>query len=143
MNEVRAIEEGLAAGDQRATPMMQQYHEIKALNPGYLLFYRMGDFYEMFFADAEIAAAALGIALTKRGRHQGEDIPMCGVPVHAADGYLQTPDPPGTSRRGLRADGRSRTCKKTRFEIGGSPRCRKARDAGDSHRGFTPRSTAE
>ncbi|MBL8907320.1 MAG: DNA mismatch repair protein MutS [Rhizobiales bacterium] len=69
--------------------MMQQYHEIKALNPGYLLFYRMGDFYEMFFADAEIAAAALGIALTRRGRHQGEDIPMCGVPVHAADGYLQ------------------------------------------------------
>ncbi|MFO0994830.1 MAG: DNA mismatch repair protein MutS, partial [Hyphomicrobiales bacterium] len=89
MNEVRAIEERLAAGDQRATPMMQQYHEIKALNPGYLLFYRMGDFYEMFFADAEIAAAALGIALTKRGRHQGEDIPMCGVPIHAADGYLQ------------------------------------------------------
>jgi len=89
MNEVRAIEEGPAAGDQRATPMMQQYHEIKALNPGYLLFYRMGDFYEMFFADAEIAASALGIALTKRGRHQGEDIPMCGVPIHAADGYLQ------------------------------------------------------
>jgi DNA mismatch repair protein MutS len=89
MNEVRAIDEGLTAGDQRATPMMQQYHEIKALNPGYLLFYRMGDFYEMFFADAEIAAAALGIALTKRGRHQGEDIPMCGVPIHAADGYLQ------------------------------------------------------
>jgi DNA mismatch repair protein MutS len=88
MNEVRAIGEA-AAGDARATPMMQQYFEIKAAHPGYLLFYRMGDFYEMFFSDAEVAAAALGIALTKRGRHQGDDIPMCGVPVHAADGYLQ------------------------------------------------------
>ena len=89
MNEVRAIGDGLTAGDQRATPMMQQYHEIKALHPGYLLFYRMGDFYEMFFVDAEIAAAALGIALTKRGKHLGQDIPMCGVPIHAADEYLQ------------------------------------------------------
>jgi len=54
-----------------------------------LLFYRMGDFYELFFDDAEIAARALGITLTKRGKHQGEDIPMCGVPVHAAEDYLQ------------------------------------------------------
>ncbi len=58
-------------------------------NPGSLLFYRMGDFYEMFFADAEVASSVLGIALTKRGKHLGEDIPMCGVPVHAADHYLQ------------------------------------------------------
>ena len=72
-----------------ATPMMAQYIEIKAANPDCLLFYRMGDFYEMFFDDAEVASRALGITLTKRGRHQGADIPMCGVPIHAADQYLQ------------------------------------------------------
>ena len=71
------------------TPAMSQYLEIKAVNPGYLLFYRMGDFYELFFEDAEIASAALGIVLTKRGRHQGQDIPLCGVPVHAAQDYLK------------------------------------------------------
>ncbi len=71
------------------TPAMGQFLEIKALNPGYLLFYRMGDFYEMFFEDAEIASAALGIVLTKRGKHQGQDIPLCGVPVHAAPDYLR------------------------------------------------------
>ena len=70
------------------TPMMAQYFEIKAVNPGYLLFYRMGDFYELFFEDAEIASAALGIVLTKRGKHLGEDISMCGVPIHAANDYL-------------------------------------------------------
>ena len=69
--------------------MMEQYIEIKAANPDSLLFYRMGDFYELFFDDAEKAARALGIVLTKRGKHQGHDIPMCGVPVHAADDYLQ------------------------------------------------------
>jgi DNA mismatch repair protein MutS len=71
------------------TPMMEQFVEIKSANADSLLFYRMGDFYEMFFEDAEIASRALGIALTKRGKHQGQDIPMCGVPVHAADDYLQ------------------------------------------------------
>lgn len=80
---------GPAADLATATPMMAQYLEIKAANPDCLLFYRMGDFYEMFFADAEVAARALGIALTKRGKHLGDDIPMCGVPVHAADQYLQ------------------------------------------------------
>ncbi len=69
---------------------MAQYLEIKAAHPGALLFYRMGDFYEMFFEDAVAAAEALDIALTKRGKHSGEDIPMCGVPVHAAEGYLLT-----------------------------------------------------
>jgi DNA mismatch repair protein MutS len=73
----------------RPTPMMEQYIEIKAANPDSLLFYRMGDFYELFFDDSLIASRALGIALTKRGKHLGEDIPMCGVPVHAADDYLQ------------------------------------------------------
>jgi DNA mismatch repair protein MutS len=72
-----------------ATPMMEQYIEIKSANADSLLFYRMGDFYELFFGDAEVASRALGITLTKRGKHQGQDIPMCGVPVHAADDYLQ------------------------------------------------------
>ena len=70
------------------TPMMAQYLDIKAEHPGDLLFYRMGDFYEMFFDDAVAAADALGIALTKRGKHKGSDIPMCGVPVHSAESYL-------------------------------------------------------
>ncbi|MBV8888212.1 MAG: DNA mismatch repair protein MutS, partial [Alphaproteobacteria bacterium] len=68
--------------------MMVQYHEIKQAHPGCLLFYRMGDFYELFFEDALAAAPALDIALTKRGRHDGADIPMCGVPVHTAEAYL-------------------------------------------------------
>ena len=76
-------------GSGAATPMMEQFIEIKAANPDSLLFYRMGDFYELFFEDAEIASRALGIVLTKRGKHQGQDIPMCGVPIHAADDYLQ------------------------------------------------------
>ncbi len=71
------------------TPAMAQYAEIKAANPDCLLFFRMGDFYEMFFDDAVAAAAALGIVLTKRGKHMGQDIPLCGVPVRAADEYLQ------------------------------------------------------
>ncbi len=75
--------------EDKPSPMMAQYLEIKAANPDCLLFYRMGDFYELFFEDAEIASAALGIVLTKRGRHQGADIPMCGVPIERADDYLQ------------------------------------------------------
>ncbi|WP_322891017.1 MULTISPECIES: DNA mismatch repair protein MutS [unclassified Yoonia] len=73
-----------------ATPMMAQYLEIKAQHPDALLFYRMGDFYEMFFDDAVAAAEALDIALTKRGKHDDDDIPMCGVPHHAAEGYFLT-----------------------------------------------------
>src|ERR1700712_2501796 len=72
----------------RVTPMMEQFLEIKAAHPGLLLFYRMGDCYELFFEDAEIASRALGIMLTKRGKHQGMDIPMCGVPVERSDDYL-------------------------------------------------------
>ena len=80
---------GRTAGDAaRITPMMEQYIEIKAANPDCLLFYRMGDFYEMFFEDAETASRALGIVLTKRGKHLGADIPMCGVPIERADEYL-------------------------------------------------------
>ncbi|TVP71581.1 MAG: DNA mismatch repair protein MutS [Rhodobacteraceae bacterium] len=70
--------------------MMAQYLEVKAQHPDALLFYRMGDFYELFFDDAVAAAQALDIALTKRGKHEDQDIPMCGVPHHAAEGYLLT-----------------------------------------------------
>ena len=84
-----ALPETTAASHPAPTPMMAQYIEIKAAHADALLFYRMGDFYELFFGDAETAARALGITLTKRGKHLGEDIPMCGVPVHAADDYLQ------------------------------------------------------
>ena len=70
------------------TPMMAQYLALKADARDCLLFYRMGDFFEMFFDDAKIAAAVLDIALTARGEHDGVPIPMCGVPVHAADAYL-------------------------------------------------------
>ena len=97
-----------------ATPMMAQYIEIKAANPDCLLFYRMGDFYELFFEDAEIASRALGIVLTKRGKHGGSEIPMCGVPVERSDDYLnrlialghrvavceQTEDPAEAKKRG-------------------------------------------
>jgi DNA mismatch repair protein MutS len=84
-DQAREREAGLA----RATPMIAQYIEIKAANTDSLLFYRMGDFYELFFEDAEVAARALGIMLTKRGKHLGADIPMCGVPVERANDYLQ------------------------------------------------------
>ena len=71
-----------------ASPVIAQWLAAKEQQPDALLFFRMGDFYELFFDDAELAAAALGIALTARGEHEGKPIPMCGVPIHAADGYL-------------------------------------------------------
>jgi DNA mismatch repair protein MutS len=80
----------MSSGKSTVTPMMAQYLEIKSGYEEALLFYRMGDFYELFFDDAKAAAEALDIALTKRGKHDGGDIPMCGVPVHAAEGYLLT-----------------------------------------------------
>jgi len=100
-----------------ATPMMAQYLAIKQAHPDCLLFYRMGDFYELFFQDAEAAAQALDITLTKRGQHQGRDIPMAGVPIHAAEAYLarlirqgfkvavaeQTEDPAEAKKRGAKA----------------------------------------
>ncbi|HEV2000521.1 MAG TPA: DNA mismatch repair protein MutS [Xanthobacteraceae bacterium] len=101
----------------RITPVMEQYIEIKAANPDCLLFYRMGDFYELFFEDAEAASRTLGIVLTKRGKHLGADIPMCGVPVHRANEYLhrlisaghrvavceQLEDPAEARKRGAKA----------------------------------------
>ena len=86
--------------------MMAQYLEIKEAHADALLFYRMGDFYEMFFEDAVNAAEALDIALTKRGKHNGTDIPMCGVPVHSAEGLLADADPQRLSRGRLRTDGK-------------------------------------
>ena len=70
------------------TPMMAQYHALKSEAEDCLLFYRMGDFFELFFEDAKVAAACLDIALTARGEHGGAPVPMCGVPIHAAEGYL-------------------------------------------------------
>lgn len=72
----------------KVTPMMGQYLAVKRQHPELLLFYRMGDFYELFFEDALTASRALDITLTKRGQHQGQDIPMCGVPVHAHTSYV-------------------------------------------------------
>lgn len=99
------------------TPMMAQYLDIRARAGEALLFYRMGDFYELFFSDAVKAAAALDITLTKRGRHAGADIPMCGVPFHAYESYLarliragfsvaiceQTEDPAEAKKRGSKS----------------------------------------
>ena len=127
----------------RITPMMEQYIEIKAANPDCLLFYRMGDFYELFFDDAEIASRALGIVLTKRGKHLGDDIPMCGVPIERADEYLhrlialghrvavceQLEDPAEARKRGAQERG--------------APRRGAAGDAGHADRGFAARRHAQ
>jgi DNA mismatch repair protein MutS len=100
-----------------ATPMLAQYLEIKRAHPGSLLFYRMGDFYELFFEDAVTASRALSLTLTRRGKHNDDDIPMCGVPVHAAETYLsrlirlgfrvavceQIEDPAAAKKRGAKS----------------------------------------
>ncbi|MCY4290245.1 MAG: DNA mismatch repair protein MutS, partial [Roseovarius sp.] len=105
------------SGKSSTSPMMEQYHQIKANHSDALLFYRMGDFYELFFNDAILASEALDISLTRRGKSKGTDIPMCGVPVHSAEGYLhslikkgfrvavceQMEDPAETRKRGSRA----------------------------------------
>ncbi len=109
--------EPAAGAPARVPPRLEQYIEIKAANPDCLLFYRMGDFYELFFEDAEQASRALGIVLTKRGKHQGQDIPMCGVPVERSEEYLhrliakgfrvavceQTEDPAEAKKRGAKS----------------------------------------
>jgi len=74
--------------EQKTTPMLVQYFELKDKYPGYLLFYRLGDFYELFFDDAHTASKALDITLTRRGQYKGQDVPMCGVPFHAYESYL-------------------------------------------------------
>jgi DNA mismatch repair protein MutS len=109
--------EPVPARAENASPMLTQYLGIKGGHPDALLFYRMGDFYELFFDDAVTAARALDITLTKRGQHQGQDIPMCGVPVHAAEAYLarlirsgfkvavceQVEDPAAAKKRGSKS----------------------------------------
>lgn len=116
MNDARDMPDSAPTGDS-TTPLMAQYHAVKAGYPEALLFYRMGDFYELFFDDAVRAASALDITLTKRGKHNGEDIPMCGVPVHSHDAYLsrlirkgfkvaiceQLEDPAEAKKRGSKA----------------------------------------
>jgi len=74
------------------TPMMRQYLEIKAQHPESILFFRMGDFYEMFLDDALIASRILDIALTSRNKGSGDEIPFCGVPFHSAQPYHRPPD---------------------------------------------------
>ena len=86
--ETRIPDETLDKTAPKPTPMIAQFLELKAAYEDCLLFYRMGDFYELFFDDAQVAARALGIMLTKRGKHLGLDIPMCGVPVDRANDYL-------------------------------------------------------
>ena len=114
--ETPGVSQGASLGAD-VTPMMAQYLTVKAAHADALLFYRMGDFYELFFDDARKAAQALDIALTKRGKHLGEDIPMCGVPVHSHEVYLsrliragfkvavceQMEDPEAARKRGSKA----------------------------------------
>ena len=117
MTHPRPPEPAAAVIPPDATPVMVQYFEAKAHQPDALLFFRMGDFYELFFEDAAKASAALGISLTKRGKHAGEEIPMAGVPVHAAEAYIaklirqgfkvavceQMEDPSEAKKRGSKA----------------------------------------
>src|SRR3954471_20583521 len=71
------------------SPAMRQYQQFKQQHPGYVLFFRMGDFYEMFWEDAKVAAKTLGVALTSRNKGAPDEIPMAGVPFHAVEGYLR------------------------------------------------------
>ena len=123
--------------------MMAQYIEIKAANPDCLLFYRMGDFYELFFEDAEIASRALGIVLTKRGKHLGRDIPMCGVPVDPLRRIPAPADRARPPRRGLRADRGPGRGEEARRQIRGAARRRAARHARHAHRGHAARRAAQ
>src|SRR5690606_33605709 len=78
-----------ARGDAKLTPMMQRYQEVKAETPGTLLLFRMGDFYELFYEDAQIAAKVLGLTLTSRDKGSANPVAMAGFPYHALEGYLQ------------------------------------------------------
>jgi DNA mismatch repair protein MutS len=112
-----ALARPLPDANDAATPLMAQYLAIKARHADCLLFFRLGDFYEMFFEDAQKASRALDIALTRRGQFQGEDVPMCGVPAHAYEAYLarlikkgfrvaiceQTEDPAVAKKRGAKS----------------------------------------
>ena len=130
-------------GNGAVTPMMRQYLEIKAANPDCLLFYRMGDFYELFFQDAEIASRALGIVLTRRGKHQGADIPMCGVPVVRSDEYLHKLIAAGYPRRGVRADRGSGGGEEARRKERGAARRHAADHRRHADRGHAARCAAQ
>ena len=129
--------------EQRVTPLMEQYVEIKAANPDCLLFYRMGDFYELFFGDAEVASRALGIVLTKRGKHRGQDIPMCGVPIERADEYLHRLIALGHRVAVCEQTEDPAEARKARRQERGAPRRGAAGDAGHPDRGFAPRCPAQ
>ena len=117
MSKNSKVSNNKASSQNAATPMMEQYLAIKRDYPDIFLFYRMGDFYELFFEDAVNAASILDIALTKRGKHLGSDIPMCGVPVQSHETYLnrlikkgfkvsvceQTENPADAKKRGSKA----------------------------------------
>ena len=118
------------------TPMMAQYRRLKEEAGDALLFYRMGDFFELFFDDAKIASACLDIALTKRGEDAGEPIPMCGVPVHSAEAYLARLIKARQSRRHCRADRKpGRGAQGARFQGAGRPRDRPPGHARHADRG--------
>ena len=131
----RPDEAGAPVAASIATPMMAQYREIKSANADCLLFYRMGDFYELFFEDASIASRALGIALTKRGKHLGQDIPMCGVPMHAADEYLQRLIAQGHRVAVCEQIEDPAEAQEARRQIRGAARRGPPRHAGHPHRG--------
>src|SRR5215475_1292888 len=78
-----------AAGEKSLSPAMRQYREFKSQYPDYVLFFRMGDFYEMFWEDAQVCNKVLGVALTSRNKGQPDEIPMAGVPFHAVESYLR------------------------------------------------------
>ncbi|MBR0678185.1 DNA mismatch repair protein MutS, partial [Roseomonas alkaliterrae] len=88
MTGVQPLESKPVPPAEGATPALAQWFAAKAAHPDALIFFRMGDFFEMLFGDAEIAAPALDIALSYRGEHRGEPVPLCGVPVHASETYL-------------------------------------------------------
>ena len=114
--------------------MMVQYHRIKAQYPDTLLFFRMGDFYELFFEDAALASDALNIVLSKRGKSEGQDIPMCGVPAHSSDRYLET-----LIRKGFRVA----VCEQTEDPAAAKKRGSKAVVARDVVRILTPGTLTE
>lgn len=130
----KAAPDKTSAARAGVTPMMAQFLEIKSENQEALLFYRMGDFYELFFEDAVKAARALDITLTKRGRHLGEDIPMCGVPVHAAESYLE---------RLIRAGFKVAVCEQTEYPAEAKKRGSKSVVAREVVRLVTPGTLTE
>ena len=120
--------------EETATPLMAQYLAVKAQHQDCLVFFRLGDFYEMFFEDAVKASRALDIALTRRGQMNGEDVPMCGVPAHSYETYLAKLIPQRFPRRDLRTERIAGRSQKTRRKIHRRARCRAHRHARHDYR---------